>query len=207
MLTGAAVTSGPFVPDDFGPMFCWMNDAATAAIDLAYRPVDMMAHQQWWDGLGRDPTRVVMAVRKVGAPALIGWVQVAGINSVHRSAELGIRIGNESDRNRGYGQEALRLTLDFCWRHLNLNRVHLTVLHHNARAIRAYKAAGFRQEGRLRKVAFIDGAWADVAVMAALRPAQSARAAASGGAASRHGTTSSDSRTDAPSSTRIALVR
>lgn len=170
MLKGAAVTIGPFVPDDFGPLFCWMNDAAAARLDLAFKPVDMMAHQQWWDSLGRDPTRVVMAVRKLGAPALIGWVQLTGINSVHRSAEIGIRIGEEANRNRGHGKEALQLALDFCWQHMNLHRVHLTVLRHNERAIRAYKAVGFRQEGRLRKAAFIAGAWTDVLLMAALRP-------------------------------------
>ena len=72
----------------------------------------------------------------------------------------------------GVEQEALGLTLDFCWNHLNLNRVQLVVFKHNARAVGAYKAAGFKKEGVLRKAAFIDGDWVDLVLMAALRPSR-----------------------------------
>jgi RimJ/RimL family protein N-acetyltransferase len=172
MLLGSRISIGPFVPEDFGAVFCWLNDVAAARLDLAYRPVDMMAHQQWWQGLGKDPGKVVFAVRKTSEPAIVGFVQITGINAVHRSAEMGIRIGEEKNRGQGYGTEALRLALDFCWNHLNLNRVQLTVFRHNARAIAAYGAAGFRKEGRMRKAAFVGGKWTDLIMMAALRPPQ-----------------------------------
>jgi RimJ/RimL family protein N-acetyltransferase len=172
MLLGSRISIGPFVPEDFASVFCWFNDVAAARLDLAYRPVDMMAHQQWWHGLGKDPSKVVFAIRRTSEPAIIGYVQITAINSVHRSAEMGIRIGEEKNRGQGYGTEALRLALNFCWNHLNLNRVQLSVFKHNLRAIAAYKAAGFRKEGRMRRAAFIGGAWVDLILMAALRPAQ-----------------------------------
>ena len=180
MLMASRITIGPLVPDDFGPLFCWINDVAAARLDFAYRPVDMMAHQQWWDGLGKDPHKVVFAIRKAADTAIIGYVQITGINIVHRSAELGIRIGEEKNRGQGYGKEAIRLAVDFCWNHLNLNRVQLIVFKHNQRAIGAYKTAGFRREGVLRKAAFIGGEWVDLTIMAALRPphARKQRAAA-----------------------------
>jgi len=171
MLVGSRISIGPFVPEDSAFVFCWINDVASARLDLAYRPVDMMTHQQWWQGLGKDSTKVVFAVRKLTDPVIVGYVQITGINTVHRSAELGIRIGEEKNRGQGYGKEALRLALDFCWNHLNLNRLQLVVFKHNARAIGAYKAVGFRKEGLLRKAAFIGGDWVDVVLMAALRPA------------------------------------
>ena len=171
MLVGSRISIGPFVPEDSAFVFCWINDVAAARLDLAYRPVDMMTHQQWWQGLGKDATKVVFAVRKLTDPLIIGYVQITGINPVHRSAELGIRIGEEKNRGQGYGTEALRLALDFCWNHLNLNRLQLVVFKHNARAIGAYRAVGFRREGLLRKAAFIGGDWVDVVLMAALRPA------------------------------------
>jgi [ribosomal protein S5]-alanine N-acetyltransferase len=172
MLLGSRISLGPFVPEDSAAVFCWVNDVASARLDFAHRPVDMMAHQQWWNGLGKDPTKVVFALRKTSDPTIIGFAQITGINSVHRCAELGIRIGEEKNRGQGYGKEALRLALDFCWNHLNLNRVQLVVFKHNARAIEAYKAAGFCREGCLRKAAFIGGEWVDLIMMAALRPAR-----------------------------------
>ena len=175
MLIASRITIGPLVAEDFGPLFCWINDVAAARLDFAYRPVDVVAHQQWWDSLGKDQTRVVFAIRTPQDPAIIGYVQINGINSVHRSAEIGIRIGEEKHRGQGYGKEALRLAVEFCWNHLNLNRVQLVVFKHNVRAISAYKAVGFRKEGVLRKAAFIGGGWVDLCVMAALRPAPARR--------------------------------
>ena len=172
MLLGNGISLGPFIPEDCAAVFCWFNDVAAARLDFTYRPVDMMTHQQWWSGLGKDSTKVVFALRKASGPAIIGFVQVTGINAVHRSAELGIRIGDEKNRGQGYGKEALRLALDFCWNHLNLNRVQLVVFKHNSRAIGAYSAAGFRKEGRLKRAAFIDGEWVDLILMAICRPAK-----------------------------------
>ncbi len=169
MLLAKHITIGPLVPEDFGSIFCWANDAAAARLDFAYRPVDMMAHQQWWDSLGKDPTKVVFAIRKIDVPPIIGYVQITGINATHRSAELGIRICAEQNRGQGLGKEALHLAVDFCWSHLNLNRIQLIVFKHNQRAIRAYQAAGFKKEGMLRKAAFIGGEWVDLVPMAILR--------------------------------------
>lgn len=117
MLMAARITIGPFVPEDFGSLFCWANDTVAARHDFAFKPVDMMAHQQWWESLGKDPTKVTFAIRKTIEPAIIGYVQIAGINAVHRSAELGIRIGAEKNRGQGYGKEALALAVEFCWNH------------------------------------------------------------------------------------------
>ena len=67
----------------------------------------------------------------------MGLVEIMNTGAVHRSAEIGICIGDEANRGRGYGKEALGLALDFCWNHPNLNRAQLVVLSHNERAIRA----------------------------------------------------------------------
>jgi RimJ/RimL family protein N-acetyltransferase len=175
MLIGRRITIGPFVPEDFSPLFCWANDVAAAQLDFAYRPVDMMAHRQWWEAIGKDAAKVAFAIRKTTEPLIIGYVHITGINTVHRSAEIGIRIGEEKNRGQGYGTEALLLAVNYCWNHLNLNRAQLVVFKHNHRAIGAYKAAGFRKEGLLRKAAFIGGEWVDLVLMASLRPARARR--------------------------------
>jgi RimJ/RimL family protein N-acetyltransferase len=177
MLLGSRISLGPVVPADFPSMFCWANDAAAARLNLGYRPVDFLTHQQWCESFGKDPARVNFAIRKVGETAITGTIEIMNISPVHRTAEVGIRIGEEADRGHGYGREALNLAVEFCWRHLNLNRVQLIVLSHNERALRAYRAAGFLQEGLLRQAVFVDGEWADLVVMGALRPAQMQRSA------------------------------
>jgi RimJ/RimL family protein N-acetyltransferase len=168
------------LPEDTAAMFLWRNDVAAAKLDMPYRPVDWMSHNNWLGEMGKDPTRVLFAIRTLEAPSIIGFAALTGINPVYRSADLGIRIGQESNRGQGYGRDAAVLVLDYAWKTLNLDRIQLDVFAGNARAIRSYRSAGFEHEGTRRRAAFIDGEWLDVAIMGALRPmAEPARAIAS----------------------------
>jgi diamine N-acetyltransferase len=51
---------------------------------------------------------------------------------------------------------------------MNLQRIELTVLSTNARAIRAYEKVGFRREGVLRRSGFRSGAHTDDHIMGLL---------------------------------------
>jgi RimJ/RimL family protein N-acetyltransferase len=169
MFLGPRITLGAFVPDDYAAMYCWANDVAAAKLDGAFRPVnlrDVIASCE----VGKDMSRVMLAIRQQVDPKIIGYVNIHNISTVHRSADIGIRIGSENHRGRGFGKEALAMALNYCWNHLNLERVGLVVFRHNARAIAAYSACGFKKEGILRRFLFVDGAWIDLVLMAAFRP-------------------------------------
>ena len=169
-LRDAEISIGPVAPSDLGSLFVWLNDAESAKLDLAFRPLDCIAFKGMIEQIAKDATQVLFAIRKVREPQIIGFTVLRNLQLVHRSAELGIRIGAEAERGKGYGGRAVALALGYAWNSLNLHRVSLTVLAHNERAIASYKNAGFVTEGILRQAAFIDGKWADVAIMAALRP-------------------------------------
>jgi len=175
MLIGAKVTIGPFVPEDYAAMYCWANDVVAARLDGAYRPINFTDVMRQFEHAATDQSRVMFAIRKRNETAIIGYLYIQNISSVHRSADIGIRIGEEKNRGQGYAKEALAMALDYSWRHLNLNRVSLVVFRNNPRAINAYKAAGFHVEGRLKKLLFIDGAWVDVLLMATFRPRRKKR--------------------------------
>jgi RimJ/RimL family protein N-acetyltransferase len=79
------------------------------------------------------------------------------VDSVNRHAMLGIFIGEEAYRGRGYGPEAIRLLLDYGFNLLNLNSVMLGVMSFNQRAVRCYEKVGFREIGRRREARIIGG--------------------------------------------------
>ena len=172
MLKGDKVVLGPIVPNDFQFLFRWGDDVEAARLNEPYRPPTWRAQEDLWFNVGRDPSRVFFAVRKIGAEPIIGYVQITGIDSVHRSATLGMRIGDAAERSQGYGRDALRLAVHYCWNHLNLSRIQLSVYGTNERAIRLYESSGFQIEGRLRRALFIDGGWIDLVVMGLLHPSR-----------------------------------
>jgi RimJ/RimL family protein N-acetyltransferase len=59
--------------------------------------------------------------------------------------------------------------LGYAFRSRNLRRVHLQSLASNERALGAYRAVGFVEEGRLRQHAWVEGAYEDIVLMAVLR--------------------------------------
>jgi RimJ/RimL family protein N-acetyltransferase len=61
------------------------------------------------------------------------------------------------------------MILRYAFMEVNLRRVTLTVFEYNPRAIRSYEKAGFRHEGRLRKLLHRDGNRYDELFMGVLR--------------------------------------
>lgn len=92
---------------------------------------------------------------------LIGTIGLHKINHVHGTSTLGIFIGDQEARNKGYGSEAIKLILDYGFNYLNLNNISLDVLEFNKRAIACYKKCGFKEYGRRRKSNFTNGKYYD----------------------------------------------
>ena len=99
----------------------------------------------------------------------IGQCALFQFDPVARTCELGITIGDKDYWGRGYGREAVGLLLDYGFRYHNLHRIFLSVNGNNERAIRAYRACGFEEEGRLRSHVWNDNGYVDLVYMGLLR--------------------------------------
>ena len=163
------VAIGPVLPADLPRLFAWGNDPAVARYNEAFIPKNLDHDRDFWLNASGDPSRVFFAIRANASPEIVGYVQVYDIHPIHRSAALGLTIGAPADRGKGYGKAAMGLAITYCWRHLNLSRLSLSVQANNGPAISLYTAMGFEMEGLLRRAQFIDGAWVDLALMALLR--------------------------------------
>ncbi len=92
---------------------------------------------------------------------LIGSCGIENIDNIHRTGTLGIFIGEENEREKGYGTEVIRLLLDYGFNYLNLQNIKLDVLSFNERAIACYKKCGFKECGRRRKCYYLNGKYYD----------------------------------------------
>ena len=68
-----------------------------------------------------------------------------------------IGLGNESQRGKGYGKEAMKLLLEYGFNKLNFHRIQLNVLEFNYGAIALYEKCGFKKEGIFREFVLRDG--------------------------------------------------
>lgn len=88
------------------------------------------------------------AIRLRDADTIIGLISIAGI--VDGMGWLGVGIGTDLHRGKGYGREAIKLMLDYAFLELRLQQIQLLVYDFNHTAIALYQKMGFKSEGVYR---------------------------------------------------------
>ena len=114
-------------------------------------------------------TGYYFSIRTVKDDTLIGELGLDVVNWNGRDAFVGLGIGEPEYWGKGYGTDIMNVLLRFAFTEINLRRVTLTVFEYNPRAIRSYEKAGFRHEGRTRKVLNKEGKRWDILYMGILR--------------------------------------
>lgn len=164
-----AVLLRPVVDADSDLLFGWINDHDLVVFNAPFREVFRPEHDAWFSRIQSRNDVAFFMIEDTESGKAIGSCQLLNIHSVHRSAELQIRIGSTTSQNRGSGSEAVRQLIAYGFSKLELHRIALHVFATNQRAIRVYEKNGFVREGLLRQAACIDGQWLDVVCMARVR--------------------------------------
>lgn len=98
----------------------------------------------------------------------IGTVLLKNIDAKNHNCELGIFIGEQEYRGKGYGKQALRLLLEYGFTQLHMHKIYLKVLSDNLTAIQLYQKIGFSEEADLRDDYFRAGFYFNVIQMSML---------------------------------------
>jgi RimJ/RimL family protein N-acetyltransferase len=100
---------------------------------------------------------------------LVGYVQLAMIDTRNRHAAVAILIGAKDVWGRGIGHNALRILLDYAFTVRALERIYAEVYTFNTRSKRLFEGLGFQQEGILRQHEFQNGALQDMYIFGILK--------------------------------------
>jgi diamine N-acetyltransferase len=171
--TGPRIALRALEVEDGETLRAWLNDPENHQHLALYRPLSAAAEREWLEGLHKRPEDHVFGIALRETEALIGSCGLHRVTFPHRSAELGIQIG---EPGKGYGSEAIKLLLAYGFDTLGLHRIELRVYESNPRAIRCYERAGFRREGEKREARWWAGRWWSVleyAILESERPASS----------------------------------
>jgi len=164
-ITGERVALGPLPPDSAPRYLRWMNDFLTIRGYDMPDPRTPDAVAEWYAHFRSTDRHVLFALYERETMRLIGHTGLLDVDRRHRNAEFEIVIGEPDCRGKGYGGEATRLILEYAFERLGLESVYLRVLAFNEAGIRAYRKAGFRDAGRLRRHWFVLGRYWDMVYM------------------------------------------
>lgn len=100
---------------------------------------------------------------------LIGIISLTDINYINQTAIMHIMIGKNENQGRGAGFFSINTMLKHAFYNLNLNRITLTVLTTNIRAIHLYEKCGFILEGKHLQAIYKNGKFVDTFSYAILK--------------------------------------
>ncbi|MDR1927436.1 MAG: GNAT family N-acetyltransferase [Oscillospiraceae bacterium] len=160
-LVGEDVYLSPLNPEDEALYTKWLNDPAVA-VNLGQfgSTISLTCERKLLADLVENGHNYAIVLRE--GDRLLGNASLMAVDHVNARAELGIFLGDEDCRGKGYGAQAIRLLLGYGFGTLNLHSVMLNVHADNPRAIACYKKCGFRECGRRREAKFLNGRYIDV---------------------------------------------
>lgn len=108
-----------------------------------------------------------LIIEEINGGRRVGYIILAGLADRNQSIEFRRIVVTE--KNKGYGREALRLVKEFAFGQSNAHRLWLDVKEQNARARHVYESEGFIVEGVLRECLKSETGFESLVVMAILR--------------------------------------
>ena len=174
LFTGKLVRLAAPRADDYAVFSKWQdNDEYLRIMDNdPARPLSPEQYMQWekehFDGPIKGSHMFFFRVRTLAEDQLIGIAGV-GVDWMHRTANMGVSIGDPEYWGKGYGSDAIQLILNYAFSELNIYRVGISTIAYNERAARAYEKAGFRHEGAWRRAIERQGERFDVVQFGILR--------------------------------------
>ena len=174
ILKGELVRLSAVDADEFSKAFSrWRRDSEfMRLLDSGTARVSSQKAEQKWLEKDLDEQSVhqhSFSFRSLADDRLLGDIGLYVYNWPGRDAFVGLGIGEREFWGKGYGTDVMRVILRYAFTEVNLNRVTLTVFEYNPRAIRSYEKAGFRHEGRERKILNKEGRRWDMLFMGILR--------------------------------------
>ena len=160
-LEGKNIYLAPMMVED-AKIYCkWMNDSAvTDGLNKTKDVTTLENEIEYIEKVNKSGDYAFSIVKKEN-DELIGSCSFHQIDWPSRAATVGIQIGEEKERGKGYGQDVLKDLLDYGFNELGFHNIQLGVYSFNEQAIECYKKVGFKEVGRNREVRWHDGKWHD----------------------------------------------
>ncbi|TYQ18120.1 UNVERIFIED_CONTAM: RimJ/RimL family protein N-acetyltransferase [Acetivibrio alkalicellulosi] len=159
-IEGKKLYLSPVNPEDVGIYTKWVNDLSMSIrLGSASNVYSLQQEKSFLESMAKEGHNFAIILKD--SDKLIGNGSLFSVNNTYRSATLGLFIGDEENRNKGLGTEALQLLTEYGFKILNLNNIMLQVFEFNKAAIKCYEKAGFRTFGKRTMSCCINGKYYD----------------------------------------------
>ncbi len=147
----------------------WRNDPDVSFNLFSNDTLTLDSQKRWFEVYKSSDSRKEFIIYILDDNRAIGTVGLTDIDVRNLKAELTIILGEKEYRGKGFGEEALRLILDYAFKDLMLNKIVLKVFRYNENALKLYNKSGFKLDGILRQDIYKNNQFNDVIEMSLLK--------------------------------------
>ena len=145
----------------------WMNDRENL-VNIAGGGRMPISEEEERDYILRNSYNT-FGIELLDGGRLIGTCSFFEVDHQAAACKIGILIGEEQFRGKGYGGDAIVTLLKFLFLERNIYRVALDVYAYNRRAVALYERLGFVRECAYREQVYVNGRYWDKYAYAMLR--------------------------------------
>lgn len=148
----------------------WFNDPEVTRFQAKGYEVNTKEKQRaYFDAIAASRSDVVLAIVDRATEEHVGNVGLHHIDPIHRTAVLGIVLGEKKVWGRGIGRRSWQAITDYGFEKLDLHKICATVIDGNDASLKCALAAGYVLEGRQAKQIYKADGYRDLIHVGLLR--------------------------------------
>lgn len=149
-LQGDTIFLRALEPEDLEFIYQIENDESIWEVSNTQTPYSRFLIKQYLENAHLDiyeakQLRLVICDQKT--ESTLGLIDLFDFEPMHHRAGVGILIGKNDNRGKGYGTEALNLIISYAEKHLALHQLYANIAADNKHSIELFEKAGFQQVG------------------------------------------------------------
>ncbi len=157
-------------PEDYQLLHKWRNDGEIGHYFSGTRLfTSTLNEKKWIEDKIFDKNGVSCAICLKDTDEFIGCVFLNSIDWVNRSGHCPTFIGAKEHWGKGYATDARVLILKHAFHDKGLERIWAQVHEDNSGSLRMLEKCGYKREGILRRVSYVNGRFENMIILSILR--------------------------------------
>lgn len=132
-------------------------------------PVSTYMQKKWFENIQNDSKNIYLVI-DIKHGETIGMVSITDIDWKNRVGYIGIKIGNEINRGKGFGRDAIMTIMRYIFEELNFQRLETCILEYNKGSQKLFlQKCGWMKEGIRRQCFYNSGKYHNVFILGILQ--------------------------------------
>jgi diamine N-acetyltransferase len=148
-------------PEDLDFVYAIENDESVWEISSTQTPYSRFLIKQYLENAHKDIFEVkqLRLVISNYSHIALGMIDLFDFDFKNKRAGVGVLIKETSERQKGIGNEALELLINYCKTHLNLHQLYCNISEDNQASIKLFTKHGFHIIGLKKDWNYVNGSY------------------------------------------------